>query len=93
MDDMVKAISKFDKLYYSHDEIIAIYAEALQKETGMPIPALSVVMDFESYKIKFDSELDQIILYIEGVDIQFEVENETVICVNYMDGSGWYVGY
>ena len=49
MEDMVKTIAKFDKLYYSHDEIINIYAEALQKETGMPTPALGVVMDFESY--------------------------------------------
>lgn len=93
MDDMVKAISKFDKLYYSHDEIIEVYAEALEKETGMPVPALPAVMDFESYKIEFDSDTDKVILYIEGVNIQFEVENETVTCVNYMDGSGWYVGY
>ena len=93
MENMVKTIAQFDKLYYSHDEIINIYAEALQKETGMPTPALGVVMDFESYKIKFDSDTDRVILYIEGVDIRFEVENETIICVNNMDGRGWYLGY
>ena len=93
MDDMVKAISKFDKLYYSHDEIIEVYAEALEKETGMPVPTLPAVMDFESYKIEFDSNTDKVILFIKGVNIQFETEDETVICVNYMDGSGWYIGY
>jgi len=93
MENMVKTIAKFDKLYYSHDEIINIYAEALQKETGMPTPALSVVMDFESYKIKFDSDTDRVILYIEGVDIRFELKNETIVCVNNMNGRGWYLGY
>ena len=93
MEDMVKTIAKFDKLYYSHDEIINIYAEALQKETGMPTPALSVVMDFESYKIEFDSDTDRVILYIEGVDIRFELKNETIVCVNNMNGRGWYLGY
>jgi len=90
---MVKTIAKFDKLYYSHDEIINIYAEALQKETGIGTPALGVIMDFESYKIEFDSDTDRVILYIEGVDIRFELKNETVICVNNMDGRGWYLGY
>ena len=93
MEDMVKTIAKFDKLYYSHDEIINIYAEALQKETGIPTPALSMVMDFESYKIEFDSDTDRVILYIEGVDIRFELKNETIVCVNNMDGRGWYLGY
>ena len=93
MDNMVKAISKFDKLYYSHDEIIEVYAEALEKETGMPTTMVAAVMDFESYKIEFDSNTDKVILFAKGVNIQFETENETVICVNYMDGSGWYIGY
>jgi len=93
MEDMVKTIAKFDKLYYSHDEIINIYAEALQKETGIPTPALSMVMDFESYKIEFDSDTDRVILYIEGVDIRFELKNETIVCVNNMNGRGWYLGY
>ena len=93
MENMVKTIAKFDKLYYSHDEIINIYAEALQKETGIPTPALSAVMDFESYKIEFDSDTDRVILYIEGVDIRFELKNETIVCVNNMNGRGWYLGY
>jgi len=93
MENMVKTIAKFDKLYYSHDEIINIYAEALQKETGIPTPALSMVMDFESYKIEFDSDTDRVILYIEGVDIRFELKNETIVCVNNMNGRGWYLGY
>ena len=93
MEDMVKTIAKFDKLYYSHDEIINIYAEALQKETGIGTPALGVIMDFESYKIEFDSNTDKVILFIQNVNIQFEMENETVCCVNYMDGKGWFIGY
>jgi hypothetical protein len=51
------------------------------------------VMNFDSYKIEFDSESDKVILYIEGVDIQFEAADETVVCVNYMDGNGWYIGH
>lgn len=94
MNDMIKAISKFDKLYYTHREIIAIYAEALEHETGIPAsPDLHKLVDFDAYNIEFDSDTDKVILYIKGVHIQFEVENETVICVNYMDGSGWYIGY
>jgi hypothetical protein len=91
--ELVKSISKFDKLCYSHDEIIEIYAEALENETGMPVTTLHHVMNFDSYKIEFDSESDKVILYIEGVDIQFEAADETVVCVNYMDGNGWCLGY
>ena len=93
MDTNVKLIQKFDKLYYGFKEIIAIYAEALENETGTPVEALEAVMDFNNYKIEFDADEDKLVLIIEGVDIQFECENETIKCVNYMDGSGWYVGY
>jgi len=85
--------NNFDKLFYTRWEIVGIYVEALEQETGSPVPNLADVMDYESYKIEFDSATNKVILFIQNVNIQFEMENETVCCVNYMDGKGWFIGY
>ena len=87
---MTKGINK---LYYSFKEIIAIYAEALENETGEPVENLEAVMDFDNYKIDFDANDDKTVIKICGAFIQFEMNDTDVSVVNYMDGSGWYIGY
>ena len=80
-----------NKLHLGFKEICDIYAEALENETGMPVENLSVVFDYDSYRFKYDSLSDKIIILIRGAYVQFEMEDKDIMCINYNDGKGWFL--
>ena len=44
-----------NKLHLGFKDICDIYAEALEKETGMPVDNLANVFDYDSYNLNYDS--------------------------------------
>jgi hypothetical protein len=77
-----------NKLHYDFEDIIKIYAEALEHETGMDVN-LRNAFDYDSYELTYDSSADKITVKIKGASIQFEMEDADVYVVNYGNGSGW----
>ena len=82
-----------NKLHLGFEDITKIYAEALEKETGMPVENLKNVFDYDSYELNYDSLADKIIIWILGAYVQFEMEDQNICVINYNDGRGWYLGY
>ena len=80
-----------NKLHLGFKEICDIYAEALENETGMPVDDLSVVFDYDSYRLKYDSLSDKIIILIRGAYVQFEMDDTDITCLNNNDGKGWFL--
>ena len=81
-----------NKLHYDFEDIIKIYAEALEHETGMEVN-LRNVFDYDSYELTYDSLTDKIIIKIKGAYVQFEMEDTDIYVVNYGCGSGWQMAY
>ena len=80
-----------NKLHLGFKEICNIYAEALENETGMPVDDLSVVFDYDSYNLNYDSLADKTIIKILGAYVQFEMDDTDIICLNNNDGKGWFL--
>ena len=80
-----------NKLHLGFKEICDIYAEALENETGMPVDDLSVVFDYDSYNLNYDSLADKIIIKIKGAYVQFEMDDTDITCLNNNDGKGWFL--
>ena len=80
-----------NKLHLGFKEICDIYAEALENETGMPVDDLSVVFDYDSYNLNYDSLADKTIIKILGAYVQFEMDETDIICLNNNDGKGWFL--
>lgn len=80
-----------NKLHLGFKEICDIYAEALENETGMPVDDLSVVFDYDSYNLNYDSLADKTIIKILGAYVQFEMDDTDIICLNNNDGKGWFL--
>ena len=85
-----------NKLHYDFEDIIKIYAEALEHETGMEVN-LRNVFDYDSYELTYDSLADKIIIKIKGAYVQdrscFAMEDTDIYVVNYGNGSGWQMAY
>ena len=82
-----------NKLHLDFEDILKIYAEALEHETGMPVNNLANVFDYDSYELNYDSLADKIIIKIKGAYVQFEMEDTDIYVVNYGNGSGWQMAY
>ena len=82
-----------NKLHLGFKEICDIYAEALENETGMPVDDLSVVFDYDSYNLNYDSLADKTIIKILGAYVQFEMDDTDITCLNNNDGKGWFLGH
>ena len=80
-----------NKLHLGFKEICDIYAEALENETGMPVDDLSVVFDYDSYNLNYDSLADKTIINIKGAYVQFEMDDTDITCLNNNDGKGWFL--
>ena len=80
-----------NKLHLGFKEICDIYAEALENETGMPVDDLSVVFDYDSYNLNYDSLADKTIIKILGAYVQFEMDDTDITCLNNNDGKGWFL--
>jgi len=78
-----------NKLHLGLKEICDIYAEALERETGMAINNLINVFDYDSYELNYDSLADKTIINIKGAYVQFEMYDTDIICINNNDGTGW----
>jgi hypothetical protein len=79
-----------NKLHFGFKEIVKIYEEALEHETGHPVDLMQV-FDYDGYELTYDSETDKTIIKIKRAIIQFEFEDEDIIVVNYGCGSGWQI--
>ncbi len=82
-----------NKLHYGFEDILKIYAEALEHETGMPVENLHQVFDYDNYIITYNSAEDKMIIKICGAYVQFEMEDTDIYVVNYGNGSGWQMCY
>ena len=81
-----------NKLHYDFEDIIKIYAEALEHETGMD-ENLRNVFDYDSYELTYDSLADKIIIKIKGVYVHNVAMGRDIYVVNYGNGSGWQMAY
>ena len=82
-----------NKLHLSVADVTKIYAEALERETGMPVNNLANVFDYDGYELNYDSLADKITIKIKGAYVQFEMEDTDIYVVNYCDGKGWQMAY
>jgi hypothetical protein len=82
-----------NSIRFTKSEIVAMYAHAMEDETGIPLHDLEEVFDYDSYRFEYDSRRDVEIVTLLNVRVQFEYETDQLRMINHGCGSGWQLAF